>query len=65
MAENDPGFLEDLERSRGAYWESIEGEDARLHIGVAVGRDGWSVQGWRIEKDWEEDDSIGNLWDGF
>ena len=65
VQDNDPGFFEDLERSRNTWWESIEGEDARLRIGVSVDGNDWSVVGWRIEKDWEEDDSIGNLWQGF
>ena len=65
VRDNDPGFFEDLERARNTWWESIEGEDARLRIGVSVDGGDWSVVGWRIEKDWEEDDSIGNLWQGF
>ena len=65
LRDHDPGFFEDLERARNTWWESIEGEDARLRIGVSVHGGDWSVVGWRIEKDWEEDDSIGNLWQGF
>lgn len=65
VRDNDPGFFEDLERARNTWWESIEGEDARLRIGVSVHGGDWSVVDWRIEKDWEEDDSIGNLWQGF
>ena len=68
LADTDPAdySLMDLERDRSGVWhtEFREGE-AVLRIGFRPSGDG-SVQvvSWRMEKDWTEDDSLGELWDG-
>ena len=55
-----------LERDAdGVYWETFEKDDAKLRIGfVPGGNAGFTVVAWRHEKNWTEDQSIGQLWDG-
>ena len=58
--------LMDLERDAAGNWhtEFREG-DAVLLIGFRPSADGHvRIVSWRMEKDWAEDDSLGNLWDG-
>ena len=44
---------------------TIQEGDTKLSIGLRLqGTDGFLVDSWRIEKQWTEDTSIGNLWDG-
>ena len=68
LCDADPAdySLMDLERDRDGVWhtEFREG-DAVLRIGFRPSADGGvQVLSWRMEKDWAEDDSLGDLWDG-
>jgi hypothetical protein len=68
LSEADPADygLMDLERDAAGVWhtEFREG-DAVLHIGFRSSAGGQvQVVSWRMEKDWAEDDSLGDLWDG-
>ena len=56
-------FLTDAD---GIIWNTLEQDNARLRIGVKdTGRGTYLVNTWQIERQWEEDTSIGNLWPGF
>ena len=49
----------------GVIWKNIVQDDIRLVIGIRPDREkGWQVVSWRLMKLWEEDESMGNLWDG-
>ena len=48
----------------GILWETISHDDARLEIGLRLTSDGYSVHSWRIQRQWAEDTSMGNLWPG-
>ena len=65
----DPGDWEliGLERdAEGVYRTALELDGTQLHIGVKPGAAGQCrVVCWRMEKQWAEDDTIGNLWNGF
>ena len=68
LSETDPAdySLMDLERDAAGNWhtEFREG-DAVLRIGFRPSADGQvRIVSWRMEKDWAEDDSLGDLWDG-
>ena len=68
LSETDPAdySLMDLERDAAGNWhtEFREG-DAVLRIGFRPSADGHvRIVSWRMEKDWAEDDSLGDLWDG-
>ena len=68
LSETDPADygLMDLERDAAGVWhtEFREG-DAVLRIGFRSSAGGQvRVVSWRMEKDWAEDDSLGDLWDG-
>lgn len=58
--------LMDLERDRSGIWHTeLREGDVVLHIGVRPSADGeLQVLSWRMEKEWAEDDSLGELWDG-
>ena len=46
------------------HTEITEGSTS-LNIGLKpVGADGFSVESWKMERQWEEDTGTGNLWDG-
>ena len=69
ISEMDPADLSllDLERDAdGVLWESFEQDGARLRIGIRPGGpNGVQVVAWRQEKEWDQEDLIGNLWSGF
>lgn len=49
----------------GISWVTLERGETKLRIGLK--EDGiydFKIIGWRIYKEWEEDESIGNLWLG-
>lgn len=49
----------------GVTWKRIEGEEASLSIGLIPNEDlGYEVTSWRVEKPWDAETSIGNLWTG-
>ena len=68
LGEMDPADygLMDLERDRDGVWHTeLREGDAVLRIGFRPSGDGEvQVVSWRMEKDWTEDDSLGDLWDG-
>ena len=68
LSEADPAdfSLMDLERDRTGIWHAeLQEGDAVLRIGVRSSSDGGlRVSSWRMEKEWTEDDSLDNLWDG-
>ncbi len=55
-----------LERDRNGIWRTeIREGDVVLNIGVRTSSDGdLRVLSWRMEKEWAEDESLGELWDG-
>ena len=58
------GFLL-LPDADGVVRNTIEEGDTKLTIGLRLtGTDGFLVDSWRMERQWTEDTSIGNLWDG-
>ena len=60
-----PGVL-GLEQDADGIWNTeLEQDNAKLRIGVKKSADGgWEPVVWRHEKEWEEDVSFGNIWDG-
>lgn len=63
------GSLEGLDGAEtgpdGITHKTLEYEDTRLQVGLAPEGDaGFRVVEWRIQKDWEPESSMGDLWDG-
>ncbi|MDO4990551.1 MAG: hypothetical protein Q4E45_08625 [Eubacteriales bacterium] len=49
----------------GIYRLDLEREGYLLHMGlIRDGSGGFDVVSWRLEKTWEQADTIGNLWSG-
>ena len=48
----------------GVLWKTIEGENARLLIGLTFHDGTYAIDTWRIERQWAEDSAMGNLWSG-
>ena len=49
----------------GITHKTLEYEEVRLLIGIVPEGDrGFRVVEWRIQKDWEPEDNMGDLWDG-
>ena len=49
----------------GILYKTLEYEEVRLLIGLLrEGDHGFRVVEWRIQKDWEPEDNLGDLWDG-
>lgn len=49
----------------GVVWKTIVQDDISLVIGIRPDQEkGWQVVSWQLMKMWEEDESMGNLWDG-
>ena len=49
----------------GVYRTDLERDGARLRIGVRQEDGAWAVVSWRQDKEWNQDETIGNLWLGF
>ena len=50
----------------GVYRQTFENGDSKLRIGFRPGgENGYTLVSWRHEKSWTEDDSLGELWDGW
>lgn len=49
----------------GVLWRLLERDSARLHIGVRPAEDGFQVVSWRQDKEWNREETLGNLWPGF
>ena len=50
----------------GVIWKEIQKEDYRLTTGVRIEEDGkLNVICWRIEKIWEAETGMGDLWNGL
>lgn len=68
LSETDPAdySLMGWERDAGGnYTEDLECDGTVLHIGFRPDRaSAYQLISWRLEKNWEEDESIGTLWDG-
>lgn len=68
LSETDPAdySLMGWERDAGGnYTEALECDGMVLHIGFRPDRaSAYQLISWRLEKNWEEDESIGTLWDG-
>ena len=68
LSETDPAdySLMGWERDAGGnYTEALECDGTVLHIGFRPDRGrAYQLISWRLEKNWEEDESIGTLWDG-
>lgn len=68
LSETDPAdySLMGWERDAGGnYTEALECDGTVLHIGFRPDRaSAYQLISWRLEKNWEEDESIGTLWDG-
>lgn len=49
----------------GVTWRTITQDGTKLVIGVEPDGDGgYRVVNWRLIKEWDEDESMGTLWDG-
>ena len=48
----------------GILRQTLSLENARLEIGLRLTPGGYSVRSWRIQRQWAEDTSMGNLWPG-
>ena len=49
----------------GLIHEQVEEGNTTLSIAIKpVGMSDYTVESWRIERKWEEDTGMGNLWDG-
>lgn len=49
----------------GLIHYDLEEGNTRLSIGLKpAGLSGVTVKNWRVERQWEEDTNMGNLWDG-
>lgn len=49
----------------GIVYKTLEYEEARLLVGIVQeGDGGLRIVEWRIQKDWEPEDNMGDLWDG-
>ena len=46
-------------------WRLFERDSARLHTGVQFGEDGVQIVSWRQDKEWNREETLGNLWPGF
>ena len=47
----------------GVTWKRIEGEEVSLSIGLVPNEEsGYEVVSWRVEKPWDAETSIDNLW---
>lgn len=62
-----PSSLYDINMDAGGVvWKEIRGEDCRLTAGIQIEKDGeLDVICWRIEKIWETETGIGDLWNGL
>ena len=43
----------------------LESGGYKLHIGLRPEGDGFRVVSWRHEKSWEQEETLGDLWNGF
>lgn len=51
--------------SDGIYWKTFIEGDASLHIGLIKSEEaGCRVVSWRFARDWQEQNSMGQLWQG-
>ena len=51
--------------AQGVYRVEFEQDGAKLSIGFQPGGEkGYTIISWRHTKDWTENDSLGELWDG-
>lgn len=65
MDRADFGLMDWEQDADGTCWETLTRDDTRLRIGFRPdGTKGVRLVSWRMEKDWTEDDSMGELWDG-
>lgn len=49
----------------GIVYKTLENDEVRLVVGIVPeGDTGFRVVEWRIQKDWEPEDNMGDLWDG-
>lgn len=50
---------------KGIIHKTLEYDGVRLLVGIVQeGDTGFRVVEWRIQKDWEPEDNMGDLWDG-
>ena len=58
--------LLDLERDEdGTLWKTLEQDGARLRIGLRAEDDAVTLVAWRHDKEWNQDETLDNLWTGF
>ena len=60
-------YLSQLPAASGneAVEHTLEQDNMRLTIRVVPDGTGFRVESWRMERIWEEDTDIGNIWPGF
>lgn len=56
--------MEGLQEEKGVFYKIITCGDRNLIIGIAQEDSGIRVVEWRIQKDWEPEEGMGNLWLG-
>lgn len=67
LSENKPASLCDINMDTdGVVWKEIRREDCRLAVGIQIDEEGGlNVICWRIEKIWETETGMGDLWNGL
>ena len=64
LYESDPSLM-DMERdAQGVWWTTLEKDGARLRIGVKPSGGDYTVVAWRHDRQWTQEETIGNLWLG-
>ena len=52
------------EEADGSLTTLLENEDMRLHIRIAGEDEDYRILTWRMDKEWDQDPFISNLWSG-
>lgn len=50
--------------SEGVFWKTFKEGDTSLCIGLKPREEGCQVVSWRFVQDWQEQDNMGQLWQG-
>ena len=64
-ANENADFLDVTPGPDGSVSQTFEGGGSRLAVVLAPdGAGGYDVASWRADREWDHDETIGNLWDG-
>ncbi|MBQ9685833.1 MAG: hypothetical protein IJV41_04690 [Oscillospiraceae bacterium] len=64
LYESDPSLMDMEWDGQGVWWTTLELSGARLRIGVKASGGEYTVVAWRHDREWSQDELIGNLWLG-